>query len=170
MAPLLEIAAAEKLAVVEDAAHCLTGNEGGRTPGAGTIGAALSFYATKELAVGEGGAIVSDDEGVVARARRWSLHGISRPAHARMQIGARAIVSSSGLFVPRGNFTRDSAIMPFSTRLKSRRCSAVTWPTGTTRVMSVVPYSYWPPESISSRPSPIVPRMQIVACDSSVAR
>jgi dTDP-4-amino-4,6-dideoxygalactose transaminase len=91
MAPLLEIAAAERLAVVEDAAHCLTGSADGRRPGAGTVGAALSFYATKEIALGEGGALVSDDPGVVARARRWSLHGISRPAHARMQIGARAI-------------------------------------------------------------------------------
>jgi dTDP-4-amino-4,6-dideoxygalactose transaminase len=90
MAPLQAIAQAERLAVVEDAAHCLTGHERGRRPGEGTLGAALSFYATKELALGEGGALVSDDEGVVARARRWSLHGISRPAHARMQIGARA--------------------------------------------------------------------------------
>jgi len=90
IAPLLALARAERLAIVEDAAHCLTGHEGGRRPGEGTLGAALSFYATKELAVGEGGALVSDDEGVVARARRWSLHGISRPAHTRMQIGARA--------------------------------------------------------------------------------
>lgn len=90
MAPLLEWAAEEGLAVVEDAAHCLSGSEGARRAGAGSLGAALSFYATKELALGEGGAIVSDDEEVVARARRWSLHGITRPAHARMQIGASA--------------------------------------------------------------------------------
>ncbi len=91
MEPLRALAAAERLAIVEDAAHCLTGREGARQPGAGTLGAALSFYATKELAVGEGGALVSDDDGVIERARRWSLHGISRPAHARMQIGARAL-------------------------------------------------------------------------------
>ena len=90
MTPLLALAGAERLAIVEDAAHCLVGREGSRRPGEGTLGAALSFYATKELATGEGGAIVTDDESVVARARRWSLHGISRPAHARMQIGARA--------------------------------------------------------------------------------
>lgn len=90
MAPLRELAAAERLAIVEDAAHCFSGREGTRQPGEGTLGAALSFYATKELAVGEGGALVSDDDGVIERARRWSLHGISKPAHARMQIGARA--------------------------------------------------------------------------------
>jgi dTDP-4-amino-4,6-dideoxygalactose transaminase len=90
MEPIHEFAQAERLAVVEDAAHCLTGSDGERRPGHGTLGAALSFYATKELALGEGGAIVSDDEEAVAKARRWSLHGITKPAHARMQIGAPA--------------------------------------------------------------------------------
>ena len=89
--PLLEIAADAKLAIVEDAAHCLTGRQGERRPGEGTLGAALSFYATKELATGEGGALVSDDPSVLERARRWSLHGISRPAWTRMQVGARAV-------------------------------------------------------------------------------
>lgn len=91
MEPLRALAAAERLAIVEDAAHCLTGSDGTARPGDGTLGAALSFYATKELPIGEGGALVSDDEGVIERARRWSLHGISKPAHARMQIGARAL-------------------------------------------------------------------------------
>lgn len=98
MLPLRSLAAAERLQIVEDAAHCLTGSatddaaNGGADwrPGTGTLAAALSFYATKELPIGEGGALVSDDEGLIERARRWSLHGISRPAHARMQVGARA--------------------------------------------------------------------------------
>ncbi len=91
MGPILEVARAHRLAVVEDAAHCLTGRDGERRPGEGTLGAALSFYATKELPTGEGGAIVTDDESVVVRARRASLHGISRPAWTRMQVGARAV-------------------------------------------------------------------------------
>ncbi|MBM4016369.1 MAG: DegT/DnrJ/EryC1/StrS family aminotransferase [Planctomycetes bacterium] len=99
MRQLRSLAAAERLAIVEDAAHCLTGSAAGDEaapgadrwrPGDGTLAAALSFYATKELPIGEGGALVSDDDGVIERARRWSLHGISRPAHARMQVGARA--------------------------------------------------------------------------------
>ena len=59
----------------------------------------------------------------------------------------------------------DSAIVPFSTSVKSRFWSAVGVPTGTTRVISVVPPRYWPPESISSRPSP-----SITACECGVAR
>lgn len=66
--------------------------------------------------------------------------------------------------MPRGKRARDSAIIDFSTIVKSRRCRSLTVPTGTTRVMSVVPVTYWPPESISSRPSPA-----IVACDAGVA-
>ena len=38
----------------------------------------------------------------------------------------------------------------------SRRMAALTVPTGQTRVMSVVPPRYWPPESINSRPSPSI--------------
>ena len=91
LGPILEIARGGSIAVVEDAAHCLTGRHGSRRPGEGTLGAALSFYATKELPTGEGGALASDDEAVVERARRASLHGISRPAWARMQVGARAV-------------------------------------------------------------------------------
>jgi hypothetical protein len=43
--------------------------------------------------------------------------------------------------------------------------AALTLPMGQTRVMSVVPPRYWPPLSMSSRPSPAM-----TACDSSVAR
>ncbi|KAG1470912.1 hypothetical protein G6F54_014518 [Rhizopus delemar] len=67
--------------------------------------------------------------------------------------------------VPRGNEARDSAIMPLSTSVKSTFWSALGVPTATPRVMSVVPPRYWPPESISNRPSP-----SMVACDSGVAR
>ena len=67
--------------------------------------------------------------------------------------------------MPRGNFARDNAIVPFSTMVKSRLCSGVMVPIGTTRVMSVVPLTYWPPESISRRPFP-----SITECDASVAR
>lgn len=75
------------------------------------------------------------------------------------------MASSIGDGVPRGKDARDSAIMPLSTSVKSTFWSALGAPTATTRVMSVVPPRYWPPESISSRPSP-----SITACDSAVAR
>ncbi len=75
------------------------------------------------------------------------------------------MASSIGDGVPRGNEARDSAIMPLSTSVKSTFWSALGVPTATTRVMSVVPPRYWPPESISSSPSP-----SMTACASAVAR
>ena len=70
--------------------------------------------------------------------------------------GARAMASSMGPGVPRGKRVRDRFIMALSTSVKSRFCAALTVPMGQTRVMSVVPPRYWPPESISSRPSPSI--------------
>ena len=81
------------------------------------------------------------------------------------QIGARASASSIGPLVPHGKRATDRLIMPFNTSVKSRLCAAVGSPTGTTRVMSVVPPRYWPPESISSRPSP-----SMTACEAWLAR
>ena len=40
------------------------------------------------------------------------------------------------------------AIMPFNTSVKKRFCSSGTAPIATVRVMSVVPLTYCPPESI----------------------
>jgi perosamine synthetase len=76
--------------VVEDAAHAFPsriGRLGGRL--AGTIGraGAFSFYATKTITTGEGGMLVTDDDTVADRARRLSLHGISRDAWKRYAAG-----------------------------------------------------------------------------------
>lgn len=69
--------------VVEDAAHGL----GGEYPGGGAIGsegtACFSFYATKNLPIGEGGMITTDDEGRAAWLRRARLHGMSADAWRR---------------------------------------------------------------------------------------
>ncbi|CFO06469.1 Uncharacterised protein [Bordetella pertussis] len=80
-------------------------------------------------------------------------------------MGARAMASSMGEGVPRGKDARDRAIMPLSTSVKSTFWSALGAPTATTRVISVVPPRYWPPESINSRPSP-----SMAACACGVAR
>ncbi|MEW6741495.1 MAG: DegT/DnrJ/EryC1/StrS family aminotransferase [Planctomycetota bacterium] len=87
MARLQTIAAGARAAVIEDAAHALSARHGRVRPGLGTLGAALSFYATKELALGEGGAVVTDDEGVATRVRNWSLHGITRASWTRSELG-----------------------------------------------------------------------------------
>ena len=56
--------------------------------------------------------------------------------------------------MPSGKIVSASAMCAFSTSVLSRLWAVLGVPTGTTRVMSVVPFRYWPPESISRRPSP----------------
>ena len=50
----------------------------------GTIGTAtaFSFYATKNMTTAEGGMLTGDPD-LIARARTWSLHGMSRDAYKR---------------------------------------------------------------------------------------
>lgn len=83
MDPIMAIARANGLKVIEDAAHVMPGSYHGRP--IGTIGdmAAFSFYATKTIATGEGGMLVTDDEGFADRARVMSLHGMSKDSWKR---------------------------------------------------------------------------------------
>lgn len=82
MAPLLELARENDLYVVEDAAHALPATYQGRS--IGTLGdfTAFSFYATKNLTTVEGGMLTGAPERI-ERARRLSLHGMSRDAWKR---------------------------------------------------------------------------------------
>ncbi len=71
------------LALVEDAAHAVESVRGGLRPGQRGAAAAFSFYATKNLTAGEGGAVATDDVALAARLRRLRLHGMSRSAADR---------------------------------------------------------------------------------------
>lgn len=68
----------------EDAAHAVETRYNGELIGHHPRGAvSYSFYATKNLACGEGGALVTDDEAVYNRARVLSCHGMSAGAWNR---------------------------------------------------------------------------------------
>ena len=68
----------------EDAAHAVETRYNGELIGHHPRGAvSYSFYATKNLACGEGGALVTDDEELAARARVLSCHGMSAGAWNR---------------------------------------------------------------------------------------
>jgi dTDP-4-amino-4,6-dideoxygalactose transaminase len=69
--------------VVEDAAHALGASLGGRPVGSLSDITAFSFYATKNLTTGEGGAAVTDDDALAARMALLSLHGMDRDAWKR---------------------------------------------------------------------------------------
>ncbi len=102
-APVEELAEAAELPlsrVVEDAAHAI-GTWAGERP-VGTISAAtcFSFYATKNLPIGEGGMLTTDLPAVAAAARELRLHGMSADAWRRYlpgQASWRYEVKSEGL-------------------------------------------------------------------------
>ena len=78
-----ELARARGIPVVEDAAHALGASLGGRPVGSISDVTAFSFYATKNLTTGEGGAAVTDDDALAARLSLLSLHGMNRDAWKR---------------------------------------------------------------------------------------
>jgi len=75
--------------IVDDAAHALGSASRGRPVGSAALAdiTAFSFYATKNLTTGEGGAAVTDDDAVAERIRLLSLHGMSRDAWKRYGAG-----------------------------------------------------------------------------------
>jgi perosamine synthetase len=90
--------------VVEDAAHGLGATAGGRAVGSEARAACFSFYATKNLPIGEGGAITTTDRDLADRLRRMRLHGMSGDAWRRYHRSGswRYTVEDSGL---KANFT-----------------------------------------------------------------
>ncbi|HUR62082.1 MAG TPA: DegT/DnrJ/EryC1/StrS family aminotransferase [Candidatus Thermoplasmatota archaeon] len=80
---IMKVAGAEGLAVVEDCAHAIETTYKGRK--AGTFGdfGCFSFYATKNVATGEGGMAIAKDPDRLARLRILGLHGMSRDAWKR---------------------------------------------------------------------------------------
>ena len=90
--------------VVEDAAHGLGAAIGGRPVGSFARAACFSFYATKNLPIGEGGAITTTDGDLAERWRRMRLHGMSRDAWRRYDLSGtwRYTVEDAGM---KANFT-----------------------------------------------------------------
>ncbi len=84
MEPLQAVAARRDIHIVEDAAHALPTVTGGRLVGTlPTAATVFSFYATKTIATGEGGMLVTRRPELARRARVMRLHGIDRDAFDR---------------------------------------------------------------------------------------
>ena len=77
------IADTHGLKVVEDAAHCVEGARDGVTPGALGDAACFSFYATKSITSGEGGAIACESPELAEKLYIMRLHGIDKDANSR---------------------------------------------------------------------------------------
>jgi len=87
MRALRAIADKHGLAIIEDAAHCVEGIRDGVRPGGLAEVACFSFYATKNLSCGEGGAMVTDDSELYEKLKMLRLHGMTKNANDRHREG-----------------------------------------------------------------------------------
>ncbi|MBO3636387.1 DegT/DnrJ/EryC1/StrS aminotransferase family protein [Bacillus subtilis] len=83
MDAIMAIAQNHGLFVLEDAAHAVYTTYKQRMIGSIGDATAFSFYATKNLATGEGGMLTTDDEELADKIRVLSLHGMSKAAWNR---------------------------------------------------------------------------------------
>jgi len=83
MDALCEIADRHGLLIVEDCAHAIETEYKGRP--AGTFGAlgCFSFYVTKNVVAGEGGMVITSDDGYADRIKMLALHGMTKDAWKR---------------------------------------------------------------------------------------
>ena len=87
MDELLDIARRHRLLLIEDAAHAAGAAYKGRMIGSIGDATAFSFYATKNLATGEGGMLTTNNPDLDDRARIMTLHGMDRDAWKRYDSG-----------------------------------------------------------------------------------
>ncbi len=87
MRAIRAIADRHGLVVIEDAAHCLEGERDGVRPGDLADAACFSFYPTKSITSGEGGAVVTNDAELAQRLRLMRLHGMTSSAAQREREG-----------------------------------------------------------------------------------
>ncbi len=83
MRRMREIAKKHNLAIIEDSAHCVEGERDGIKPGGASDMSAFSFYATKNLASGEGGAITTNDQALYEKLMVLRQHGMNKSAADR---------------------------------------------------------------------------------------
>ena len=83
MDPLLALASARGLAILEDAAHAVGTEYRGRRIGSFPTTSVFSFHPNKNITTGEGGMIVTEDPSVFERASLLKFHGMDREAWKR---------------------------------------------------------------------------------------
>lgn len=76
LGPLVDLGRRRSVAVLEDAAQAIGAEDQGRPVGRSSAAATLSFFPTKNLGgLGDGGAILTEDDALATRARLLRVHG-----------------------------------------------------------------------------------------------
>jgi dTDP-4-amino-4,6-dideoxygalactose transaminase len=85
LGPLMELARANGLVVVEDAAQAIGAEHGGRRAGSFGEYGCFSFFPSKNLgAFGDGGLVTANDSGIAERLRLLRTHGAKPKYHSRV--------------------------------------------------------------------------------------
>lgn len=83
MKRLKAIADAAGVALIEDCAHAIESTRDGVRPGELSQASCFSYYATKNITSGEGGAVVTNDEAIANKVRVLRQHGLTASAADR---------------------------------------------------------------------------------------
>ena len=83
MNKIMSIAKNYNLSVIEDCAHAIETEYHGKKAGAIGDLRVFSFYATKNLAIGEGGMVISNSKKNISKIKTLALHGMSKDAWNR---------------------------------------------------------------------------------------
>ena len=125
MSALAEIARRRDLILFEDACQSHGATSDGRTSGSWGAGGVFSFYATKNMTTGEGGAVTTNDDALAERVRLLRDHGMTvRYRHELVGYNARMtdIHASIGLAqlakLPAANARRQAIAARYSAELK----------------------------------------------------
>ena len=81
------IPAGQNISIIEDCAHSFEAKYNDERPGKYSDAAIFSFYATKNVTCGEGGAIITNDANLYERITQAILHGMSAGAADRFKTG-----------------------------------------------------------------------------------
>jgi dTDP-4-amino-4,6-dideoxygalactose transaminase len=87
MRAIRSIADRHGLKIIEDSAHCVEAKREGVGPGELGDAACFSFYATKNLTCGEGGALATDNTALYEKLKLLHLHGMTKTAFDRFREG-----------------------------------------------------------------------------------
>jgi dTDP-4-amino-4,6-dideoxygalactose transaminase len=112
--------------LVEDAAHAHGSALGGQSAGTFGIAGAFSFYPTKVVAGGEGGIIVTDDDGIVEAARGYRDQGkASFLTNFHTRLGANWRMSEPHAAIAQSQLTRLDEFIAARQALAKRYDAAV---------------------------------------------
>jgi dTDP-3-amino-3,4,6-trideoxy-alpha-D-glucose transaminase len=132
--PAIETAAARhRLAIIEDCCQAHLATESGRPVGTIGIAGAFSFYPTKNLgALGDGGAVITNDPSLAARLRRLRNGGqIDRYHHQEFGVNSRldelqaAVLRARLPWLPRWTAKRRALAARYRGRLEGSGVTAV---------------------------------------------